>query len=182
MKVKNIRNIMFPKGLEFEKDIEAGQSAMVKMGYEQSERLRQAIQTGALEVLQDQTKVGDSIVHTPTADDEFARMVGSVTIGPREQMGVRSPERGDNVAIRQGDQSDIVSNENADDQLAKFNNLRGRAKAKFAEELTDLRVIREALKTIRKGKVRDILEAKLSENLPQDFNLDAIPEEPESSE
>lgn len=179
MKVKNVRNIMFAKGLELEKDLQPGDVGMVKMGYEQSERIVHAVQSGALQTLPDTTQVGDSVIHTPTPDDGFTRLVGSVHIGPQDAKNatVKNTAVTNKGESMSPDPGDVASNEYAEQQLAEFKRLRGHAKVKFAGQLTDTRVVREALSITKKGKTKQALEARLEELLPKSIDLEAIPNE-----
>lgn len=48
MRVRNNGRIVFPKGVELDRDIQPGETTLVKPGFEQSERIVNAIQSGSL--------------------------------------------------------------------------------------------------------------------------------------
>lgn len=161
---------MFMKGIELDKDLKCGETGTVLKEFEQSERIRQAIQSGAIEeVGGENTKVGTSVIHTPFEPD-FTSLIGKTVAGPGEIADAR----------REGKAPEQAQEENlntVEGQLEKFNRLNGKAKLNFAKELTNLAAVRQALATIGKGKVKAALEARLIELQPRSLSLEAIPTE-----
>lgn len=189
MKVKYMGRVLFHKGIHLDKDLKPGETGVVLEGQEQSERIQRALGDGTLSAIPEMMNVGGAVVAVP-AGEEYRGLAQEIALGPREHMGADANRQGDpNVVTSEqarlpAENADLtdVSSPNytpvENDQFDEFKRRNGKAKVKYAKAMTDVDSIRRALNTLKTGKTKDALQARLEELVTgQVINLDANPDQ-----
>jgi len=200
MKVRNNGRIVFPKGVELDRDIQPGEVTAVKQGLEQSERVVNALQSGSLiAITVDNMKTeagtvaiqpGDTsplsefgealplpkrVVEQQRKHEEWAKQQEQEVIEPSEDLvGEVSTSKlltDEHLTTLLNDPK-IETEEPAIDELAEFQRRNGGARAKYVQQMTDVKALRTALGLLKGGKTRAAIEARIGElcNQPEQFN------------
>ena len=158
MKVRNKSNIVFPKGLEFLHDIQPGQEAIVIMGREYTQRLQNAIASGYLEVIDEPVSAQSSDVKETTksvrmSDGTIVSTTASTNDDVRTLLGQKVEEA----------HKSTESVSHVVDEWEQFQSVRGKARIKFIQQMTDIATLRKVLNTTKGKKTKEAAEQRIRE-------------------
>jgi hypothetical protein len=170
MKVKNTGRVLFPKGVDLERDIYPNEEGAVIFGCEQNQRITNAIASGSLQVVADvlnaKVPVQDhkpvlkhykaqdgSIIAVPEGNN-LSVDLGTPAISPKflidefPPASIKVPE----VKIEAG-------------ELAEFMRRKGGSRAKYVQQMVNLVALKQAMVSIKGkgGKVKIALEVRIAE-------------------
>lgn len=160
MKVRNKGRIVWPKGMELDKDLPTGAEGAVLPDAESNDRLRNAIDSGVLEVVTAELThviTPGGIVQTVVGDEPFKSLTGSnEAIGPRKSGEVRRSAATSTEVAELQEQEQLS-------ELAEFKRRKGGAKVKYVKQMRDLSALRAVLGLSKGAKVLAAAQARIEE-------------------
>ena len=170
MKVKNTGRVLFPKGMDLEKDIYPGEEAAVLQGCEQNQRLVNAIASGSLQTVEEAPNVTTPTQTYKSALKHYRTQGGSNIAVPDDgglNVDLGTPAIGPKFLIDEFPPVRAKAPETKTEtgEFAEFTRRKGGSRAKYVQQMTDLTALKQALASVKgkRGKVKEALEAKIAE-------------------